>query len=101
VYISGVTYVIMRSHASPDKCFPALLYVLEVCPLRKSDISSLDSVVNRFFMKLFQTNNIDIVNYCRAQFELDLPSTIVQKRSKKFVAKYRSYENVTGICKFA
>jgi len=101
VYISGVTYVIMRSHASPDKCFPALLYGLEVCPLRKSDISSLDSVVNRFFMKLFPTNNIDIVNYCRAQFELDLPSTIVQKRSKKFVAKYRSYENVTGICKFA
>ena len=51
-------------------------------------------------MKLFQTNNIDIVNYCRAQFEFDLiPSTVVEKRSKKFVAKYRSCENV--ICKFA
>ena len=55
----------------------------------KSDISSLDFVVNRCFMKLFQTNNIDIVNYCRAQFEFDLPSTVVGKRSKKFVAKYR------------
>ena len=54
---------------------------------------------NRFFMKLFQTNNIDIVNYCRAQFEFALPSTVVEKRSKKFVAKYRSCENV--ICKFA
>ena len=43
--------------------------------------------------------NIDIVNYCRAQFEFDLPSTVVEKRSKKFVAKYRSCENV--ICKFA
>jgi len=75
---------------------------MEACPLRKSDrpISSLDFVVNRFFMKLFQTNNIDIVNYCRAQFEFDLPSTVVEKRSKKkFVAKYRSCENV--ICKFA
>ena len=82
-----------------SKCFPALLYGLEACPLRKSDISSLDFVVNRFFMKLFQTNNIDIVNYCRAQFEFDLPSTVVEKRSKKFVAKYRSCENV--ICKFA
>ena len=60
---------------------------------------SVDFVVNRFFMKLFQTNNIDIVNYCRAQFEFDLPSTVVEKRSKKFVAKYRSCENV--ICKFA
>ena len=45
------------------------------------DISSLDFVVNRFFMKLFQTNNIDIVNYCRAQFKyFDLPSTVVEKR---------------------
>ena len=43
-------------------------------------------------MKLFQNNNIDIVNYCRAQFEFDLPSTVVEKRSKKFVAKYRSCE---------
>ena len=83
-----------------SKCLPALLYGLKACPLRKSDISSLYFVVNRFFMKLFQTNNIDIVNYCRAQFEFDLiPSTVVEKRSKKFVAKYRSCENV--ICKFA
>jgi len=50
-------------------------------------------------MKLFQTNNIDIVNYCRAHFEFDLPSTAVEKHSKKFVEKYRSCENV--ICKFA
>jgi len=71
---------------------------VEACPLRKSHISSLDFVVNRFFMKLFQTNNIDIVNYCRAQL-FDLPSSVVEKRSKKFVAKYRSCENV--ICKFA
>jgi len=64
------------------------------------DISSLDFVVNRFFMKLFQTNNIDIVNYCRAQFKyFDLPSTVVEKRSKKSVAKYRPCENV--ICEFA
>ena len=38
-------------------------YGLEACPLRKSDCSSLDFVVNRFFMKLFKTNNIDVVNY--------------------------------------
>ena len=78
---------------------PALLCGLEACPLRKSDISLLDFVVNRFFMKLFQTNNIDIVNYCRAQFEFELPSTVVEKRSQKFVAKNRSCEN--AICKFA
>ena len=52
-------------------------------------------------MKLFQTNNIDIVNYCSAQFEFDLPSTVVEKRTKKFVAKYRSCENVICRPKFA
>jgi len=58
-----------------------------MCPLRKSDIISLDLVVNRFFMKLIQTNNIDIVIYCRAQFELDLPSTVIEKCAKTFVPK--------------
>jgi len=38
-----------------------LLYGLEACPLRKTDLNSLDFVVNRFFMKLFQTGNIDLV----------------------------------------
>jgi len=35
------------------KCLPALLYGLEACPLTKSDLESLDFVINRFFMKLF------------------------------------------------
>ena len=90
-----------------SKCLPALLYGLEACPLRKSDISSLDFVVNRFFMKLFQTNNIDIVNYCRAQFEFDIPSTVVEKRGKKFVAKidhvkmlYVNLRNLFHCCYF-
>jgi len=47
-----------------------------------------------FFIKLFEKNNVDIVNYCRAQFEFDLHSTVVEKRSKTFVAKYCSCENV-------
>jgi len=34
------------------------MYGLEACPLKKSDIRSLDFVVDRFFMKLFNTNNI-------------------------------------------
>jgi len=38
----------------------ALLYGLEACPLVKSDLSSLDFVINRFFMKLFRTNNITV-----------------------------------------
>ena len=41
-----------------SKCLPSLMYGLEACPLAKSDLLSLDFVVNRFFMKLFKTNNI-------------------------------------------
>jgi len=40
-----------------SKCLPSLLYGLEACPLVKSDLSSLDFVINRFFMKLFKSNN--------------------------------------------
>jgi len=35
------------------KCIPVLLYGLEVCALNKTQIASLDFVINRFFMKLF------------------------------------------------
>ena len=46
----------------------ALLYWLEACPLRLSDNNSLDFVINRFFMKLFKTNHLETVTYCRMQF---------------------------------
>ena len=35
-----------------SKCIPVLLYGLEACPLNKSDLRSLDFVINIFFMKL-------------------------------------------------
>ena len=79
------------------KCMQVLLYGLETCPLRKSDCSSLDFVVNRFFMKLFKTNNIDVVNYCRMQFNFELPSVTIAQRSRKFVDKYRLCDN--ALCK--
>jgi len=47
-----------------SKCVPILLYSLEVCPLNISDIRSLDFAIDRFFMKLLKTNNINIVRLC-------------------------------------
>jgi len=41
-----------------SKCLPVLLYGLEVCPLSKSDLQSLDFVINQFLMKLFKTANM-------------------------------------------
>jgi len=43
-----------------SKCIPVLLYGLEACPLVKSELSSLDFVINRFFMKMFNNNDMHI-----------------------------------------
>jgi len=56
----------------------------EVCNLCKRDLYSLDFVVNRFFMKLFRTSDISVINYCREMFHFDLPSAILKKRAEKF-----------------
>ena len=39
-----------------------LLCGLEACPLGRSDLSSLDFVINRFFMNIFDANNMH--EYC-------------------------------------
>jgi len=36
--------------------------------LNKSQLASLDFVVNRFFMKLFKTTDMQVVEVCREQF---------------------------------
>ena len=49
-----------------------------------TDLKSLDFVINRFFVKLFRTSNIDTVKTCQLQFSFDLLSVIIEKRAKKF-----------------
>jgi len=58
------------------------------CPRTVSDLRALDFVVNRFFMKLFTTNVMDAVKICHEYFNFDLPSRIVEKLRKTFVARY-------------
>jgi len=50
------------------KCIPVLLYGLVACPLNKTQLSCLYFVMNRFLMKLFSTGNMEIITYCREQF---------------------------------
>jgi len=64
-------------HLLYSKCVPILLYSLEVCPLNISDIRSLDFVIDRFFMKLLKTNDINTVRLCQTQFGYQLPSAII------------------------
>jgi len=70
-----------------SKCVPVLLYGLEACPLNISDFRSLDFVIDRFFMKLFKTNNINTVRFCQIQFGCQLPSIIIQSRTDSFLNK--------------
>jgi len=47
------------------KCVPILVYGLEVCALDKRSLQSLDCTINRFFMKLFKTSVIKVVEDCQ------------------------------------
>jgi len=67
-------------HLIYSKCIPILLYGMEACPLTESDLSSLDFVLNSFMMKLFKTANIAVVDCCRVNFGLNLPSVLWSKR---------------------
>ena len=61
------------------KCMPSLLYGLETCPLVKSELSSLDFVVNRFLFKMYRTSNTEIVRNCQSYFGFNLPSELQSK----------------------
>jgi len=58
--------------------------------LNKADLSSLDFVVNKFFMKLFTTGNINTVRERQLMFNFELPSEQLEKRSK-FIDDYDKF----------
>jgi len=64
---------------------PILLYGFEALNLNKSQLNSLDFVANRFMMKLFHTNNMQIIEFCCEQFNLILPSRQIANRRDKFI----------------
>ena len=80
-----------------SKCIPVLLYGLEACSLLKSDLTSLDFVIVRFLMKLFNTNNMDIINNCCYYFDVKLPSTLWSDRVIRFEKKFAECNN--SFCK--
>jgi len=57
------------------------LYGTEVCPVSKSDTNSVDFTINRCLMKLFKTNNINIIKECRVNFGEILPSSLITSRT--------------------
>jgi len=66
--------------------------------MNKSDLRSLPLTMDRFFMKLFKTANIDLVRECQKCFCFELPSVVLDKRCSKFVDKYASENLLCKIC---
>jgi len=82
-------------HLLKTKCIPVFLYGLEALLLNKSQMSSIDFVINRFFMKLFNTNNnIEVVKCCQQEFCFRLPSLTLAHRTEFFLGKIRPCENL-------
>jgi len=57
-------------------------------PLNKADTRSLDFAVTRFWMKMFRTVNMDLINECRLYFDFMLPSELLVKRKSNFLRKF-------------
>jgi len=64
---------------------------MEACPLKKRDINSLDFVVNRLFMKLLKTSDINIVRTCQHMFGFELLSVLLDRRTRKFLEKNEKF----------
>jgi len=77
-----------------SKCMPILLYGLDACHVNKTDLRSLDFTVDRVFMKLLKTGNIEIVRECQAFFGFKLPSVLLNISSDKFIRLYDASDNV-------
>ncbi len=78
------------------KCIPVILHGLDCCPLNASEKHSLDFVLTRSLMKLFQTGSNIVITECRSAFRIKLLSELVRERKLKFLSKFSASEN--GIC---
>jgi len=63
---------------------PILLYGLEALPQIKSQLSSLDFMVNFTLMKLFTSNDMQTIEFCCLQFNFQLLDEQIAHHCKKF-----------------
>ena len=69
-----------------QKCLPILLYALDVCNFdKKKQCNHWTLHLIDFFMKLFKTSTMEIVNCCQSLLGCDLPSTLLKQCFEKFI----------------
>jgi len=75
------------------KCLPTSLYAMEVCPSNKSDIRTLDYVVDSALKKIFDTKSKEIIIECRLMLDLNSIGDVLLKRQRNFLLVYRGLDN--------
>ena len=81
-----------------SKCIPILIYGLECFTLTKSDLRSPDFAVNKFLMKIFRSNNSEVIAECRRYFQFNLPSELIEKKKIKFERNYNRCSLLRDMC---
>jgi len=79
-----------------SKCLSISYYGIDVCPLTKTQINSLQFVVNtgNFFM----INSNDDIRYCQDVFGCLPVADIVKRRTTSFSNKYRAVNDNNIVC---
>ena len=72
-----------------SKCIPVLLYGLEACTLSKSQITSLDFVINRFY-EAVQHEQYRNCQKLPTYFSFKLPSVVLSERTDKLKNNYQT-----------
>ena len=70
-------------------------YGLEACPVNKSQIRSLEYVLNNTFRKIFATKSFDVANDCVLYFGCAVQDTLCRRKSKFLTKlKYKTTSNL-------
>lgn len=80
-----------------SKCIPAMLYGLDVCPINKSQINSLQFAITGTFMKLFRVKNKEEAQEYMCYFGFPTVEAQIHKRKCKFLSNI-CYNN-NSLCK--
>ena len=76
------------------KCMPILLYAVEACPIKSSEINNLQFALTGAIMKIFNTKSKEIASDCANMFGIPEISSSVNRRTSKFIRSFNSMDTL-------
>ena len=76
------------------KCMPILLYAVEACPIKSSEINNLQFALTGAIMKIFNTKSKEIASDCANIFGIPEVSSSVNRRTSKFIRSFNSMDTL-------